>query len=322
MNRVRERIALAACTLLWAGGLGAQTYPAKAVRIVIPFAPGGGSDIVGRILAQKLTELWGQQVVIDNRPGGGGNIGAVVVARAPADGYTLFFANANHTINPSLYKSLQYDADKDFAPTSLVAIVTNVLAVHPSVPARNVRELVALAKSRPGELNFASPGSGTSSHLAGELFRTMAGIQVVHIPYKGAAPAVTDLLGGQVSFTITSVLSVMPHVKAGKLRALGVTTAKRASALPELPTIAESGLPGFEVSNWYGILAPAGTARPAIDRIAADLARTIQVRDIAEKFSAQGAEPTSNTPEQFATYIRSEITKWSRVVQASGARAE
>jgi len=318
-----------ACAVLLAAALAtasataaAQSYPARAVRVIVPFAPGGGSDIVARILGAKLTEGWGQQVIVDNRPGGGANIGAQVVARAAPDGYTLLLANANFTINPSLYRTIPYDPIKDFAPVSLAANVTNVLAVHPSVPAKTVGDLIRLAKARPGALNFASPGSGTSSHLAGELFRSAAGIDVVHVPYKGASPAVTDLLGGQVSFTITSTLSVMPHVKAGKLRALGVTTAKRSRALPDLPTIAEAGLPGFEANNWYGIIAPAGTPAETVQKLATDLARVVALPDITDKLAAQGADPVTSTPEAFAAYLRAELVTWAKVVKASGARVE
>jgi tripartite-type tricarboxylate transporter receptor subunit TctC len=289
---------------------------------VVPFAPGGGSDIVARIVGQNLTEAWGQQVVVDNRPGASANIGALVVAKAPPDGYTLLLGNANFTINPGLLKQLPFDPVKDFAPVMLLANVTNMLAVHPSVPAKNVKELIAYAKARPGQLNFASPGAGTASHLGGELFRSMAQIDVVPIHYKGATPAMTDLIGGQVSFTITSMLSVMPHVKSGKLRAIGVTTARRSPAMPDLPTIAESGLPGFEAPNWYGVLSTAGTPKPAIDKLNRELARIVTSPDVREKFAAQGAESGTDTPAEFARFIKAEIVKWAKVIRDAGLQPE
>jgi tripartite-type tricarboxylate transporter receptor subunit TctC len=300
----------------------ADNYPSRPIRMVVPFAPGGGSDIVGRIVGIKLTEAWGQQVVVDNRAGGNANIGALVVAKAPTDGYTLLLGNANFTINPALIKDMPFNPVKDFAPVTLLANVTNMLAVHSSLPVKSVKELIAYAKARPGQLNFASPGAGTSSHLGGELFRSMAGIDVVAIHYKGATPAMTDLIGGQVSFTITSMLSVMPHVKSGRLRALGVTTLKRSPAMPELPTIAESGLPGFEATNWYGVLTTAGTPKPIVDRLNQELVRIVATPDVREKFSQQGAEPETDTPAEFERFIKAEITKWAKVVREAGIKPE
>jgi tripartite-type tricarboxylate transporter receptor subunit TctC len=320
---VRTRIGLAAALALAGGAaLAADAYPSRPLRMVVPFAPGGGSDIVGRIVGIKLTEAWGQQVVVDNRPGGNANIGAMVVARAPADGYTLLLGNANFTINPALIKDMPFNPVKDFAPVTLLANVTNMLAVHSSLPVKSVKELIAYAKARPGQLNFASPGAGTSSHLGGELFRSMAGIDVVAIHYKGATPAMTDLIGGQVSFTITSMLSVMPHVKSGRLRALGVTTLKRSPAMPDLPTIAESGLPGFEATNWYGVLTTAGTPKPIVDKLNQELVRIVATPDVREKFSQQGAEPETDTPAEFERFIRAEITKWAKVVREAGIKPE
>ncbi|MCX7135318.1 MAG: tripartite tricarboxylate transporter substrate binding protein, partial [Proteobacteria bacterium] len=298
------RVLLIASSGLMAAGpaTAADVYPSKTIRLVVPFAPGGGSDIVARLLSPKMTEALGQTVVVDNRAGASANLGAAMVAKAAPDGYTLLLANANYTINPSLFKSLPFDPVREFAPVALLANVTNVLAIHPSIPAKSVKELISFAKAHPGQLNFASPGNGTSSHLAGELFRQVAKIEVVHIPYKGATPAITDLIAGQVSFTMASVLSVLPYAKQGRLRMLAVTTAKRSGALPDIPTISEAGLPGFEVSNWYGILATGGTPRPAVDRLNSELARIARVPDLAEKLAAQGADPATGTPEEFERF--------------------
>ena len=300
----------------------ADVYPSKTIRLVVPFAPGGGSDIVARLLSPKMTEALGQTVVVDNRAGASANLGAAMVAKAAPDGYTLLLANANYTINPSLFKSLPFDPVREFAPVALLANVTNVLAIHPSIPAKSVKELISFAKAHPGQLNFASPGNGTSSHLAGELFRQVAKIEVVHIPYKGATPAITDLIAGQVSFTMASVLSVLPYAKQGRLRMLAVTTAKRSGALPDIPTISEAGLPGFEVSNWYGILAPGGTPRPTVDRLNSELARIARVPDLAEKLAAQGADPATGTPEEFERFIQAELKQWAAVVRRAGINPE
>ena len=318
------RVLLIASSGLMAAGpaTAADVYPSKTIRLVVPFAPGGGSDIVARLLSPKMTEALGQTVVVDNRAGASANLGAAVVAKAAPDGYTLLLANANYTINPSLFKSLPFDPVREFAPVALLANVTNVLAIHPSIPAKSVKELISFAKAHPGQLNFASPGNGTSSHLAGELFRQVAKIEVVHIPYKGATPAITDLIAGQVSFTMASVLSVLPYAKQGRLRMLAVTTAKRSGALPDIPTISEAGLPGFEVSNWYGILATGGTPRPAVDRLNSELARIARVPDLAEKLAAQGADPATGTPEEFERFIQAELKKGSAVVRSAGINPE
>jgi len=314
---------IASSGLMAAGpATAADVYPSKTIRLVVPFAPGGGSDIVARLLSPKMTEALGQTVVVDNRAGASANLGAAMVAKAAPDGYTLLLANANYTINPSLFKSLPFDPVREFAPVALLANVTNVLAIHPSIPAKSVKELISFAKAHPGQLNFASPGNGTSSHLAGELFRQVAKIEVVHIPYKGATPAITDLIAGQVSFTMASVLSVLPYAKQGRLRMLAVTTAKRSGALPDIPTISEAGLPGFEVSNWYGILAPGGTPRPTVDRLNSELARIARVPDLAEKLAAQGADPATGTPEEFERFIQAELKKWSAVVRSAGINPE
>ena len=317
------RVLLTAAALIAVGHVtAADTYPSKTIRLVVPFAPGGGSDIVARLLSAKMTEALGQTVVVDNRAGASANLGAAIVAKAAPDGYTLLLGNANYTINPSLFKTLPFDPVKEFAPVALIANVTNVLAIHPSIPAKSVKELIAFAKAHPGQLNFASPGNGTSSHLAGELFRQVAKIDVVHIPYKGATPAITDLIAGQVSFTMASVLSVLPYAKQGRLRMLAVTTAKRSGALPDIPTIAEAGLPGFEVSNWYGVLATGGTPRPIVDRLNAELNRIARVPDLAEKLAAQGADPATGTPDDFERFIQTELKKWAVVVRGAGINPE
>ena len=317
------RVLLTAAALIAVGHVtAADTYPSKTIRLVVPFAPGGGSDIVARLLSAKMTEALGQTVVVDNRAGASANLGAALVAKAAPDGYTLLLGNANYTINPSLFKTLPFDPVKEFAPVALIANVTNVLAIHPSIPAKSVKELIAFAKAHPGQLNFASPGNGTSSHLAGELFRQVAKIDVVHIPYKGATPAITDLIAGQVSFTMASVLSVLPYAKQGRLRMLAVTTAKRSGALPDIPTIAEAGLPGFEVSNWYGVLATGGTPRPIVDRLNAELNRIARVPDLAEKLAAQGADPATGTPDDFERFIQTELKKWAVVVRGAGINPE
>ncbi len=309
---------------LTVGGMAvaADAYPSKTVRLVVPFAPGGGSDIVARLLSAKLTEALGQTVVVDNRAGASANLGAGVVAKAAPDGYTLLLANANFTINPSLFKALPFDPVKEFSPVALIANVTNVLAVHPSIPAKSVKELIAFARAHPGQLNFASPGNGTSSHLAGELFRQLAKIEVTHIPYKGATPAITDLIAGQVSFTIASMLSVLPYAKQGRLRLLAVTTARRSAALPELPTIAEAGLPGFEVANWFGVIATGGTPRAIVERLNAEIVRIARMPDMTEKLAGQGADLATGTPEDFERFIQVEIKKWAAVVRGAGILPE
>ena len=317
---VRE--SAAAAVLIAQATVPRDQYPNRAVRMVVPFAPGGGSDIVARLLSARLTEALGQTVVVDNRAGASANLGAAVVAKAAPDGYTLLLANANFSINPSLFKTLPFDPVKEFAPVAQIANAANVLAVHPSIPAKSVKELIAFARAHPGQLNFASPGNGTSSHLAGELFRQMGKIEVTHIPYKGATPAVTDLIAGQVSFTIVSTLSVLPYAKQGRLRMLAVTTAKRAGALPDLPTIAEAGLPGFEVANWFGVIGTGGTPRAIVDRLNTELVRIARNPEMAEKLAAQGAEPAAGSPDEFERFIQTEIKKWAAVVRGAGIAPE
>ena len=301
----------------------AEVYPSKPIRIVAPFPPGGPADILSRIIGHKLSQSWGQQVIVDNRPGAGGNIGADLVAKAAPDGYTLLLGFVGtHAINASLYAKMPYDNVKDFEPVSQIAAVTIVLVVHPSVPALSIKELIALAKSKPGQLTFGSPGNGTPQHLAGQLFNTMAGVEMLHVPYKGAVPALTDLIGGQVSMIFSSMPPALPLVKTGKIRALGVTSATRSPAAPAIPTITESGLPGYEVNNWYGILAPRGTPKEIVSKLNAEIVKILNMPDVKESLAVQGAEPVSGTPEQFAAYIKEETEKWAKIVKYSGARLD
>lgn len=301
----------------------AQSYPNKPVRMVVPFPPGGTTDILARAVGQKLSESWGQLVVIDNRPGAGGNIGTDIVAKSAPDGYTLLMGTVGtHSINASLYAKLPFDPINDFVPVTLVASVPNVLVVNSTVDSKSVKDLIALAKSKPGQLTFASSGNGTSIHLAGELFKSMTGTAMLHIPYKGSAPAITDLLGGQTNMMFDNLPSAMPHIKSGKLRALAVTSASRSPALPDTPTIAETGISGYEASSWFGVLAPAGTPKEVVARIHADIVKALSAPEIKERLSGQGAEPVGNTPEQFAQHIKTETVKWAKVVKDSGAKVD
>ena len=300
--------------------IAADKYPNKPVTIIVPFSAGGTTDILARIVGVKLGETLGETVIIDNRPGAGGNIGAALVAKAKPDGYTLLMGTVGtHAINQTLYPKLNFDPIKDFAPLTRVANLPNLLVVHPSVPAKNVQELIAYAKAHPGKLNFGSSGNGSSIHLSGELFKNMTGIDMQHVPYKGSAPAVTDLLGGQISMMFDNMPSAIQHVKSGKLRPLAVTTAKRSPALPNVPTIAESGVKGYEATSWFGLLAPAGTPPEIINRLNADLVKILAMPDVKKQMAEQGAEAYSETPAAFAGFIKTETAKWAKVVKASGA---
>jgi tripartite-type tricarboxylate transporter receptor subunit TctC len=324
-----HRIIAALCALaaaVIATGAFAQApaaYPTHPVRIVVPFPAGGTTDILARAVAQRFSEAFGQPFVVDNRPGAGGNIGAELVAKSAPDGYTLLMGTVGtHAINPSLYTNMPYDHVKDFAPVFLAAGVPNVLEVNPSLPVHSVAELVAYAKANPGKLNFASSGSGTSIHLSGELFRTMTGVTMQHVPYKGSAPALQDLVGGQVQLMFDNLPSSMALIKAGKLRALAVTSAHRSAALPDLPTIAESGYPAFEASSWFGLLAPAGTPAAIVNKLNAEGNQWLASADAKDKLLAQGAIAAGGSPEDFARHITAETAKWAKVVKASGAKVE
>ena len=297
-------------------------YPAKPVRMIVGFAPGGGTDTTARAISAKLGELIGQQVIIDNRAGAAGNIATEIVARANPDGYTLLLGTiAALAINPSLYRTkLPFDSVKDFAPIIQAVDSTNILSAHPSVPVSSVKELIALAKVKP--LNYGSSGVGGTGHLAGELFDTMAGTKMTHIPYKGGGPAMIDLVGGQVQLVFATAASAVPQIKAGKIKGIAVTTIKRSALMPNIPTIAESGLPGFDANNWYGVLAPAGTPRPIVMRLNAEITKVLAMPDVKDFLFNQGLDPAPGTPEQFGAYIKSEMTKWAKVVKASGARAD
>ena len=298
-------------------------YPVKPIRLVVPFTPGGSTDIVARIIGQKLDEAWNQQVIIDNRPGAGGTVGVDFVAKSAPDGYTLVMGHVGtFGFGPSLYSRLPYDSIRDFAPITLFANVPNMLVVNASLPVKSVKELIALAKARPGQLNYGSAGSGSASHLTVEYFKLLSKTDITHIPYKGTSPMVTDLIAGQISFTITGVPPLYPHVKSGRLRALGVASVRRLSLLPELPTIAEAGVPGYEATTWFGPLAPAKTPKEIITRLNAELLKILQRPEVRERLAADGAEPVGNTPEQFAAYIKTEIERWAKVIKASGVHVE
>ncbi|MFO1307102.1 MAG: tripartite tricarboxylate transporter substrate binding protein [Burkholderiales bacterium] len=317
--------ALASAALALAPALpaAAQPFPSKPVKLVIPFPPGGSLDNVGRLIAQKLSEAWGQQVVIENKPGAGGNIGADLVAKSPADGYTVVMgALSTHAVNPSLYPTMPYDAVRDFAPISLVAITPNVLIVNAAMPVTTVKELVAYAKAHPGRTNFGSGSNGSAGHLAGELFKIETGTDVAHIPYKGGAPALQALLAGDTQFMFDNLANAMAQVKGGKVRAIAVTTKDRSKLAPELPTMAEAGLPGFDISTWFGLLAPAGTPPDVIARWNADVVKVLNAPDVREKMLAQGAEPAPTTPAEFAAFIAKERDKYARIVKASGAKVD
>ena len=313
--------ALLAALASFAGAVQAQSYPVKPIRILVGFAAGGPSDVGARTIGQKLTEKWGQPVVIDFRPGAAGNIGTDLAAKAPPDGYTLIAAAFAHAVNPSLYAKLPFDAARDFAPVLMFASIANLLVVHPSIPARSVKELIAFAKTKPDQLTIGSAGAGTSSHLSGELMKMIGGVRITHVPYKGLAPAHVDTIGGQLSMMFDGIVTGVPAAKTGRLRALGVTTAKRWQGAPDIPAISES-LPGFEVNSWYGLLAPAGTPRDIIMRLNTEVANALCEPDARARFYSIGAEPMSNTPEEFGAFIQGEMTKWAKVVKVAGIKVE
>ncbi len=325
------RLLRALCLLLSAGSAlgcadaGAQApdaWPSKPIRFILPFPPGGGTDILGRIISERLAARLGQPVVIENRGGAGGNVGAEVAAKSAPDGYTIVLVAPSLAISPSLYSKLNYDPVKDFAPISLVATVPNVMITHPSVPAQTLQEFIALAKSKPGGMNFGSGGNGTSNHLAGELFNIVAGVKLVHVPYKGVNLAMNDVLSGEVHLVVIGIPAAAPHIKAGRLRALALIAPQRSPALPEVPTIAEAGLRDFEVTTWYGILAPAGAPRPIVTRLNAEIVRTMHGPELRDRLAAMGTDPATSTPEEFADLIKREIAKWSKVVREAGLKAD
>ena len=312
----------AAAVLIAQADIPSARYPNRSLRFILPFPPGGGTDTLARIVGLKLAENLGQSVVMDNRPGAGANIGAEIAAHSVADGYTVLMGNIAHAINMTLYGKPGYDLIRDFAPITLLASTPNILIVHPSVAARSVQELIALAKAKPGQLNYASSGSGSSAHLAAELFKNLAGVDLVHVPYKGGGPAVTSLVGGETVVGFATAPSVLPQIKAGRLRALAVTTIKRTAAAPDLPTIAESGVAGYDANTWYGALAPAKTAPTIIARLHDEFIKIMQMADIRERIAVHGYDPSTTTPREFAAYIKAEVAKWGKVVKATGIRAD
>ena len=322
MKRYRFQAACLAALLFLVCNATSAEYPERPVRLIVPFAPGGGADLTSRLISQRLPDLLGRQVVVENRAGGASNIGSEAVARAAPDGYTLLLGSLSTSVNASLFPKLSFNVLKDFEPVSLLATVPLMVVVHPSFPAQSIADLIAAARARPGALNYASGGLGSANHVAGELFKSMAGVQITHVPYKGGGPALADLLGGHVGLLISTVTSTHDLVKSGRLRALATTGAKRSIVAPELPTVAEAGLPGYAVEAWYGVLAPAGTPRAIVERLSGDLARILQSAEGREALRAQGAEAVGNTPEEFARYLRAEVDKWAKMVKAQGLRGE
>jgi len=323
MTRISRIAILLAAVLTPCGAALGQAYPAKAIRMVVGFPPGGGTDIVGRIIAQKLSDAVGQQVIVDNRGGASGQLAAEIVAKSAPDGYTIMMAHiAAIAILPSLVSKLPYDAQKDFAPISLAAIGPNLLVVHPSVPAHTVKELIALAKAHPGQLQYASPGAGTVQHLAGELFKLQAKVDILHVPYKGSGQSIVDLIAGQVHMDFDAIPPVINYVRQGKLRAIAVTSAKRSQQLPDIPTIEESGVPGFDMSTWWGLVAPAAVGKDVVSKLAGETVNLLKQPDVREKIAFVGADPVGNSPEEFAAFIRSETEKYARIVKAANIKID
>lgn len=323
MSRMVRAIFVAVCALIACAAFAAEEYPRKAVRMIAPFAPGGATDVLARIVSQKLTERWGQSVIVDNRTGASGNIGTELAARAAPDGYTLLIGGTPNTINMSLYAKLNHDFAKDFVAIDGIAKYPSAIVVHPSLPVKSVKDLVALARARPGQLNYGSAGHGSPNHLAIELFKTMAKVSMVHVPYKGGSgQMVGDLIAGQVQLASIGLPPAMPYVKSGRLRVIAVTSASRAALLPDAPTVAEGGLPGFEVTSWYGVLGPVGLPRDIVAKINADVTALLGAPDVTERLAGLGAEAMPMTPEAFAQHVRSEIAKWAKVVKDSGAKID
>ena len=309
-------------TLLCAAGARAGEFPERPVRLIVPYAPGAGQDITGRLLAQRLTDAWSQQVVVDNRPGAGSNIGAELGARAPADGYTLLLANEAMAINATLTRKLAFDPLRDLAAVSLIVINPRIFVIHPGVPAANIKELIAFARTRPGGVSYGSAGGGSGPHLAAALLASMAKVEMTHVPYKGVAPATTDLLGGQIEMIASSILFAMPQIQSGKLKALAVTSAKRSAALPHVPTVAESALPGYEATAWSMLLAPAQTPRAVVARIHASVERVLDSAEIRKRYAAEGGEVIASTPDYASKFLTAEIQRWAKVIKEAGVRGE
>jgi tripartite-type tricarboxylate transporter receptor subunit TctC len=320
---MHRQVVLGLIALLAASQGFAQSYPSKPIRIIVPYSAGGGTDIVARAVAQKMSENWGQSVVVDNRVGASGMIGADAVAKAPADGYTLLMASpAEIAVNHHLYAKVPYDPERDFAPVTLVAVTPLVVAVYPGLPAKTIQELVALAKSRPGTLGYATPGTGSTQHLSGEMLMSAAGIRLVHIPYKGAGQSIPDVIGGQVPLGIYGLLTIHQQAKAGKLKVLAVTTPKRSSAEPDWPTLAESGFPGFDTSLWFGLLAPAATSKDIIGRLHLEVARILKLPDVVERIASQGGDVVGNTPAEFTAFIASESAKYAKIIKQANVKLD
>jgi tripartite-type tricarboxylate transporter receptor subunit TctC len=312
----------ATLALIASAGATAQDYPSKPVRIIVPFAPGGGTDMFARIIGQKLGESLGANFVVDNRLGAAGIVGTEIVAKSKADGYTLLVVSSSHAINPLMYPKMPYDTARDFAPITLLLSGPALVVAHPSVPAKNARDLIALAKAKPGTLTFASAGYGTPPHMGGELFKLMAGIDIVHIPYKGNGPAYTDLMAGQISLMFPNIATSLPYVKTGRMRAIGVGSKQRSVIAPEIPTINESGLPGYEMGSWFGLLAPAGTPTAIVNRLQQEIARIFKQAEVREKFLAQGVEPVGDTPQEFTAFLNAETAQWAKVIKSPGFKPE
>ena len=322
LSVVCARLMAAAMACAAIGGW-AQPYPAKPIRIIVPFPAGGTADIMARVVGQKMTETWGQQVLIDNRSGAGGNIAADLAAKSAPDGYTLFLCTVGtHAVHQTLYEKLPFDPIKDFSAVAYIAGVPNVVVVHPSIPVKSVKELIGFIKARPGRINFGSSGTGSSVHMSGEMLKVMAGLDMTHIPYKGNPQAVTDLMAGQIELMITNMPSVIPYIQSGRLRALAVTTKARSPALPDLPTMEEAGLPGYESSAWFGLVSPAAVPRNIVSKLNAEVMRIVGLEDVKRNLASQGAYPLVMTPDEFGAFMKAETAKWAKIVKASGARAD
>jgi tripartite-type tricarboxylate transporter receptor subunit TctC len=315
MRSYVQLVLAACCALAWSAH--GQDYPSKSIRLIVPFAPGGGTDLIGRIVAQQMSEALGHQFVVDNRGGAGSVLGSDLASKAAPDGYTLLLGNISLAFNASLYRKLPFDAVRDFAPVTLVAVQPNILVIHPGLPAKTLNDFVTLARSQPGKLTYASAGTGSGTHLAMELLKLQLKLDIVHVPYKGTGPALTDVIGGQVNSMLSTFASALPHVKTGRLRALGVTSKTRSHATPDVPTLIEAGVPDYDYTTWYGLLAPRGTPAPVVDKLAKTAGTILVSEDAKRKFEAQGVEPLVNTPAEFAAYLKSETAKWARVVKVA-----